>query len=170
MPIYYKDSLAVRKASAKYVLPYVIGIFTSLLIGQIAGEFFTVKQLNKVSGKITNLETKAVSMSGRRGRFSNRLNYALIITLNNNIPYYIEDDSARKELTILLHKGDDITIYYPTILFKILNAGFVHSVNQIERNGQVVYSFDKQKEMNYAVIFVFALFIGVFYVLRKSWL
>jgi hypothetical protein len=168
----YNDKSATHKATAKYILPYVIGIFLLLMVGQIAGTFFTAKQLNKVSGKVVDLQTQIIGQIRHRGIVSTYTpDYALTITLDNGTAYYMQDaDSTRQKLSTLLHSGDDVTIYTPTMLLKILNAGFVHDVSQVELGNQIVYNFDDQKKGNWVLAGICAVAAGIFFALRRSWL
>jgi hypothetical protein len=164
----YNDRSAIHQATAKYILPYVIGFFVLMLVGQLIGQLFTVKQLNKVSGKIVDLQTKLTYVS--TARTGNRRSYALFVTLNNGSVRSIQDEAAQEKLDTLLHVGNDVTIYYPTLLYKILSTGFVHDVNQLELGNQVVYNFDEQKKENWVLVGFSTVAAVVFYALRRSML
>jgi hypothetical protein len=153
--------------NAKYILPFVIGFFFLLSAGQIIGQFFKVDQLNKVSGKISDLQTRIRSYSKQSS--GHKPNYVLAIIVNGK-NYDVEDTAARSELSGLLHVDDEVTIYYPTVFYKILCSGFVHSVNQVELGTQIVYSFDDQKKQAYLLIIGFAVAGCVFWAVRYSML
>ncbi|MEO6524864.1 MAG: hypothetical protein ABIN91_24475 [Mucilaginibacter sp.] len=140
--------------NAKYILPFVIGFFFLLSAGQIIGQFVKVDQLDKVTGKISELQTRIRSYSKQSS--GHRPNYVLAIIVNGK-NYDVEDTAARSKLSRLLHVDDEVTIYYPSVLYKILCSGFVHSVNQVELGNEVVYSFNEQKKQAYLLIIGFAI-------------
>jgi hypothetical protein len=152
-----------KYTNAKYLFPYIIGFFFLLCLLQIIGQFISVDQLNKASGKIAGIKTKIISYNK-----GHNPNYALVITLNDGQRYGITDESTRLKLAGLLKVGDQVTIYYPTTFYKILCAGFAHDVNQIELGKQVVYRFEEQKKQSYLLIGMFAVFGCVFWAVRYN--
>jgi hypothetical protein len=152
-----------RKFSAKYTLPFLIVFFLFLIVGQLITQFITVNQLNKVSGSITDIETKITSWSHNRGSSHNTPNYSLVITLDNSQTFKIQDDRYRTTLGKVLQKDDYIIIYYPTTTLKILSAGFARDVSQLERGNQVLYSWKDQQQETWFLIAIFTGVIIFFY-------
>ena len=164
--MYDYDKAATKRRNVKYILPFIIGGLYLLSVGQILAQFVSVSQLNKESGQITYIETKIISYSHQRygGRTPN---YGLVITLNSGNYYNIENTGARAKLGTLLHIGDQVTIYYPTTLYKILTAGFTNAVNQVELGNQIVYNFDEQKQTDFWLVGAFIAFGSGFWWLRS---
>lgn len=155
-----------RKRNAKYIVPFVIVLFVICLVGQLLGQLFNVSQLNKTSGKIMALRT----IVGSPKRHSGSQNFDLAITLDNRQPFYVEDTETVQRLDSTLHTGDMVTIYTPTLMYKIVCSGFVHAVSQIELDNRVIYSFAEQKKEAWLLIGFFAIAAGIFWGLRIFWL
>jgi len=162
------DNMSNRQFSQKYLFPFLIGFFSLLLIGQFYIQFMSVKQLNKVSGKILDLQTMVTGHLDNRGIVgrSHRPIYSLAIGLDNLNTYYVEGDTVRQHMQEILHRGDTVTIYYPTTTLKILSVGFFHPVNQVERNGSILYSFQDQKKDSYVIM---GFFIAIITLVLLVW-
>jgi hypothetical protein len=156
-----------RKFSAKYTLPFLIVFFLFLIVGQLITQFITVDQLNKVSGNITDIETKITSWSHTRGSSHDTPNYSLVITLDNSQTFKIQDYRYRAILGKILQKGDYVIIYYPTTTLKILSAGFADDVSQLKRGSQVLYSWKDQQQETWFLIATFAGLVVFFYWMRR---
>ncbi len=164
MPIYYAPN--ERSAQIKKMLPvvpYIIAFFSLLLIGQIAVQFMSVKQLKKDSGVITDMGIRVISWSHSRGSNHDNPNYGLLIHLDNGHMYKIENTAYMNKLDTVLHEGNAVAIYHPTIMLKILSAGFCHNVSQLERGNEVLYSFEDEKKDGYVLMVLFAGMAGVLY-------
>jgi hypothetical protein len=166
----YTDNSATHKLVAQYILPYLMGLIALLIIGELAGQFFTLDQLQKTSGTITDVRTAVVSHTRNRTVAPSRANYALIVTLNNGSSYAMQDTTARTTLAPILHAGDNVTIYYPSLLYTIVNTGLVKPVEQLELDKKVVYSFDDEKKGNYVIIGFLTALLVVTYFWRRSWI
>jgi hypothetical protein len=147
--------------NAKYIMPYVIGFFFLICFLQIVAQFITVDQLNKVSGKLTNMQTVLRSY-GRR----HTPNYALVLTLDNGHEYDITDINAQEHLKQLLHVNEQVTIYYPTTLYKVLSTGFALPVSQVQVEEGVLYEFWGQKQQARLLIVMSIIIACVFWGLR----
>jgi hypothetical protein len=158
--------LPKKKFNAKYTIPALLVFLTCVLIGQFLSMLVPLSDLNKVSGHIVGMDTQITSWS--RARYSNHStpNYALFIHLDNSQSYDIQDEITRGRLGLLLKQGDDVTIYYPTTALKIVSAGFVRDVSQLERRGQVLYSWKEQQNGVWFIIGMLALAIVAFYWLK----
>ena len=152
--------LPYQKFGRKYLLPLFMLLLFLLMLGQLSLEFFSIKQLNKVSGKITGLRRERIVNDNNT---SDTSEFSLIITLNGTADYKIENEVYAAKLNNALKTGDEITVYYPTQLVNILSATFAESVSQIEANGQVLYSFESQKKDNWYIIGVCIVGILIFY-------
>ncbi len=141
--------LTYQKFGRKYLLPAFIILLCVLMLGQLALEFFNIKQLNKVSGTITGLQKEKIVNDDNAKDTSG---FSLVITLNNNARYTIENENHASKLSSQLKSGEEVTIYYPTRLINILSATFAESVSQVEANGKVLYSFESQKQDSWYII------------------
>lgn len=166
----YTDNSANHKLIAQYIIPYLMGLIVLLIAGEVAGQFFTLNQLQKTSGTITDIRTAVVGHTNGRAGMKNRANYALILTLDNGSTYVVEDTVARTKLEPILHAGNNITIYYPSLLYTIVNTGFVKPIEQLELDKKVIYSFDDEKEGNYVIIGFLTALLVITYFWRRSWI
>ena len=141
--------LPYQKFGRKYLLPAFMVLLFVLMLGQLALELLSVKQLNKVSGTITGLQKEKI-INDDNAKDTSR--FSLAITLNNNARYTIENADYASKLNSELKPGEEVTIYYPTQLIDILSATFAESVSQVEAGGQVLYSFESQKQDNWYII------------------
>jgi hypothetical protein len=163
-----------KKFSAKYTLPLLIALLCIVLIGLLITQFIPVDELNKVSGKVVTIERRVSSRSHNRtisgGAYTN--NYALYVKLNNGQTYDIQDNNIFQQFEATVHKGDYLTIYYPTSTLRILSAGFARDVSEIDSSNQVLYSWKDQQKDNWFLIgflaVVIALFYGFMHYLRNS--
>jgi hypothetical protein len=164
---FYYDLLysSRKKFSAKYTLPFLIALLCTTVIGLLATQFITISQLNEASGKVVNIERRVKSRSHNRtisgGAYTN--NYALYVKLDNGQTFDIQDNTIFQQIEATVHKGDDLTVYYPTTVLKILSAGFARDVSEIDRGRQVLYSWKGQQKDNWFLISFFAALIAVFY-------
>ena len=162
---FYDDLTYLPRAkfSAKYLVPAIICFLGVVLIGQLVSMFITVDQLNKVSGKIVNIETNIIEYTHHRFDAHDSPDYALVITLDNMQSYNIQETKVRFRLSSILKKGDYVTIYYPTSTLKILSAGFARDVSQIEKGKAVLYSWKDQQNEEWIIVGFLVLAIGFFY-------
>jgi hypothetical protein len=155
--------LPKRKFNAKYTVPFLIFFLSCVLVGQLITIIVPLNKLNKVSGQIVNMRTVINSWS--RARFANHStpNYALAITLDNMHSYNIQDENARAYLGSTLKDGDYITIYYPTHTLKIIGAGLVRDVSQVEFGDKVLYSWKGQQNEEWFIVVLLLVAIATFY-------
>lgn len=169
--IYYQNTEDRRynqRWYAKYLFPYIIAFLSLALIGQVIIQFWTVDNLNKVQGKIVNMQTRITGW--RHQKFGKDTpDYSLVITLDNSHSYYITATTARENIVAVLRRGDSITIYYPTQLFKILSTGLYHQVTQVEYKGMILWSLDEQKQLNWVIMFFMAVLITLCSAGIRSW-
>jgi hypothetical protein len=151
------------KFSAKYTVPFIIGLLALVLVGQLATMFISVNQLNKVSGHIVDVETRIVSWTHHKGSFHDTPDYALVITLDNLHSYNVQETKTRFRLSSTLKNGDYVVIYYPTSTLKILSAGFARDVSQVERGNEVLYSWKEQQNDEWFIVGLLVAAIGFFY-------
>jgi hypothetical protein len=158
---------ARRKQAVKYIFPLIIACFVLLTISQLILQLLPVSYLNKQSGQLTAITTRITSWRRGRGTSRSRPNYSLVLTLNNAQKFNIQDTLAKVKLGSALKLNAPVTIYCPTTTAKLLGAGFVREVSQVEQNGQVLYSWREQQKDARLLIAGFAIAAGIFYMLRR---
>ncbi len=109
------------------------------------------------------MDTVITSWSRTRFASHGTPNYALAITLDNMQPYDIQDQNTRTYLGSTLKDGDYITIYYPTLTLKVIGAGFVRDVSQVEFGGKVLYSWKGQQNQEWFIVILLLVAIATFY-------
>lgn len=159
--------LPKRKFNAKYTVPVLIFFLACVLVGQLLSMLVPLSDLGKVSGHIVDMDTKVVSWSHSRFSSHDDPNYALFINLDNNQSYDIQNNIERKKLTAELKAGDFVTIYYPTEALKIMSAGMLEDVSQLERGRQILYSWKEQQNEVWFLVAMLVAAIVVFYLLMK---
>jgi len=152
-----------RKFSTKYTIPFIIFVCALLIIGQLIIQFIPVEQLNKVSGTITGLDTRITSYSHQRSTNTFIPSYSLVITLDNMRSYNLQETAYRNKLGPILHKGDQLTIYYPTTFCKVLSAGFIRDIAQIQSGNKVFYTWREQQKGNWLLIGMYTVALSFFY-------
>jgi len=158
----FKNVLRERIAS-KYIAYFFAALFTILLCGQLLAQLYTVRQLNKVSGKIIYTEQKVTGFGGG-GRKRGEPQYSFIITLDNKQAYYIDLDGDNGNLIDILHKGDNVTIYNPTKLYNLLSLDgldFERRVSQVEVDNKIVTSFAHHQKKARSLIAILLLGIAL---------
>jgi hypothetical protein len=148
----------------KYILIGFISVFTLLLCGQLIAQFYSVRQLDKVIGKVVSTDIRRAPYAG--GRKSSRSpNYTLFVTLDNGKVYNIKTNDTVRRIDSAITPGKLVTIYNPTTLYNLFSLDILDRgsrVSQVEANNQVWYSFDSQQRKNRPAIFFFVLAIGAF--------
>ncbi|HEY4323274.1 MAG TPA: hypothetical protein VGN20_04790 [Mucilaginibacter sp.] len=152
-----------KKFSAKYIMPALIFLLSCVVVGQLITIFIPLNQLNKTSRTIISKQTEIISRSHARFSQQGTPNYALVITLSDMSSYNVQEKNGRAELGATLKNGDYVTIYYPTSTVKILSFGLVQDVSQVERGGQVLYSWKQQQNETWFLVVVFLVLIAFFY-------
>lgn len=150
--------LSRYKFSVKYSLPGLMCLIAILIIGQLLTEMFTLGQLNKITGVVTGttkIKEEEHDYSKETAGFS------LNIVLDNSNSFVVENYDQARKLNEILTKGSVITIYYPTMLLKILSAGFTDQINQLEYGNNIFITFKSQKGDNR--YFAGFLFIGLLF-------
>jgi hypothetical protein len=146
----------------KYALYTVIFILGLILCGQLIAQLYTIKQLNKVTGKIVKTDVKIASYSsGGRWR-KGKPYYSLVITLNNGQSFDLDINNNNWQIENILQKGENVTIFYPTVAYDVLSLNvleFGSKGSQVELNRHVVYSFAEQT--NGAWPFTGIIFAGI---------
>ncbi len=155
--------LPKRKFNAKYTVPFIVFFLSCVLVGQLITIVFPLNKLNKVSGQIVNMGTVITSWSHTRYSNHRTPNYALAITLDNMQYYNIQDGNTRAYLGSTLKYGDYITIYYPTPTLKIIGAGLLRDVSQVEIGGKVLYSWKTQQNDEWFIVGILVVLIASSY-------
>jgi len=148
----------------KYILIGFISFFTILLCGQLVAQFYSVRQLDKVIGKVVSKDIRRAPYAG--GRKSSRSpNYTLFVTLDNGKVYNIKTNDTVKRIDSAITKGKLVTIYNPTTLYNLFSLDILDPgtrVSQVEANNKVCYSFANLQRNNRPAILFFALAIACF--------
>jgi hypothetical protein len=162
--------LPKRKFAVKYTLPFIVAVGCLVVICQLTSLFVPLRQLNKSSGKIADMQIKVDYWTHQRGALSSHYYpvYSLFITLDNMRTFNIENEEYMKKLQVALRKGDSITVYSPSLTYKLISLGFAHKVNQVEFDGRVLYSYDEQRKDEWFLISMFSIFTGMFYILLRG--
>ncbi|GAC1306163.1 MAG: hypothetical protein NVSMB24_16150 [Mucilaginibacter sp.] len=137
-----------NKAITKYLLYILILILGLILCGQLIAQLYTVRQLNKVNGKVIKTDVAVTSYTKGKRRSLSKPNYSFVITLNNGQFFDFDLNDKNWQIENILQKGDDITIYYPTATYDIFSLNileFGSKGSQIEFGGKVLYRFTDQK-------------------------
>jgi hypothetical protein len=145
----------------KHVLIGLISFFAFLLFCQLIAQLYTIRQLDKVSGKVVSTGQGRTSYtSGSGGRYSKGSpNYSIFVELDNGKSYNIETNDAKPGIAGAVTQGKQVTIYNPTILYNILSLDIIDPgdrVSQVEADNQVWYSFDQHQHKNRGFIYFFA--------------
>lgn len=159
--------LPKRKFNAKYTIPFLLIFLCCVLIGQILSMVVPLSRLNRAQGIIVNIETKIVSWHHSKGSFHEIPDYALVISLSNGRDYKIQDSKTMVKLNSTLKSGDNVIIYYPTKVLKILTAGFARDVSQVERGSTVLYSWKEQQTEEWFIVGIVVLFMALLYWLKR---
>jgi len=163
MPSTFSDDQAnTPKDKRTYIAPVLVGFLGCVLVGQIILMVVPLTALNKVSGRITRLDTVIISYTHHKFSGSTP-NYGLAITLNNSQSFKIQEIDGLSDLDGVLKKGDYVTIYYPPLLLKIVSATLARDVSQVERGGQVLYSWKGQQSRGWYFVVFLAVITGLFY-------
>jgi hypothetical protein len=166
---FYEDlkNLPKAKFNAKYTAPCLIFCLGIILLGQLIMIVEPLSQLNKASGRITDLTTRVLFYKTAKFSSQSTPTYGLVITLDNSHSYDIQDQSTMIRLEATLKLGDDIVIYYPTRAITIISAGLVEDVSQVERGSQTLYSWQEQKNEEWIIVGFLILAMGLFYGLMR---
>jgi hypothetical protein len=156
--------LPKRKFNAKYTVPFLMFFLSCVLVGQLITIVVPLNKLNKVSGQIVNMGTVITSWSWSRGFVGHSTpNYALAITLDNMQSYNIQDKNVRAYFGSTLKNGDYITIYYPNLTLKIIGAGLIRDVSQVEFGGKILYSWKGQQNDEWFIVGILVVLIALSY-------
>lgn len=148
---------------ALYLAIFSLGL---ILLGELTAQVFSIRQLNKVTGKIIKIEARVTSYSSgssfrlRRGQ----PNYSLVITLDNHQYYDFDLSDDEWQIQDILHNDSVVTIYYPTVLYDLLSLNileFGHKGSQLEYKGHVLYRFNQQKRDSWLFTGLIAALIAV---------
>ena len=165
MPETFPDDQAntpKNKPAAAYIVPVLVSFLGCVLVGQLILMTVPLTALNKVSGRISRLDTVIISYTHHKYSGSTP-NYGLAITLSNNQSFRIQEIDGMADLDGVLKKGDFVTIYYPPLLLKIVSATLARDVSQVERGGQVLYSWKRQQSRGWYFVVFLAVITGLFY-------
>ena len=163
---YDHKHLTKQKFNAKYIIPILLWILGLVLVGQVAFILTPLNQNNKVSGNIQALNIGIISYSTHKYSKATP-DYGLLITLDNGVTYKIQDQTVIYDLHTSLKLGDRILIYYPTTTLLVLSAGLARDVSQVQRDNQVLYSWQGQQNEEWFIVGLLLLAIGLFYGLKR---
>jgi hypothetical protein len=93
-----------------------------------------------------------------------------VLTVNSAQKFNVTDTTAKVKLASALSVNRLVTIYYPTSTEKILGAGFIRDVSQVEQNGQVLYSWRGQQNGAWLLIGGFMAAAIIFYMMRRYYI
>ena len=161
-PFDNQANMLKNKTGAKYFVYVILGFLCCVLAGQVIMMMIPLSALNKVSGRITSIDTIIISYTHHKYSGSSP-DYAPVIRLSTHQSFPIQEIDAQASLYGVLKKGDYVTIYYPTTTLRIVSATLARDISQIERGGQVLYSWKGQQTGSWYVLVMLAVSIAFFY-------
>jgi hypothetical protein len=118
------------------------------------------------------MDLKVDYLTHRRKNVPPHAVYSLFITIDSNKMFNIENRAFMRKVNKQVHKGDHITVYYPTGIYKILCFGFAHKANQLDLSNRVIFDFSNEKKQAWSLIEIDLVVIGLscylWFYLRKG--
>lgn len=141
---------------------FLIGLATAFILGQVYFMSSNVEQLPFVKGVVKDIGLKTTGYyASFRKVPGHQTAHSFVITLNNNQSFNAElqyDQDAYLDYSV--HKKDSVTIYYPTLLYKIFTLDVMKSgtyASEVRVNGEVVYSYEQHKAHQFANFYYYLL-------------
>jgi hypothetical protein len=145
------------KFFVKYFLPVFLILFSWVLIGNLIEINYRIDNLNKITGRIININ-EVQTLNSKKNQ-----DYELRLYLNNYPNYFrITDNFKYQNIQNKLKFGDEVQIYFRPKYMVVFGFGKQRDVYQLESKNEILFDLDNRKRNSKGLMIISTIFLLIF--------